>query len=74
MKPTNIFTSFDNYKKYNSGNSHGKKSHKKVTLQHSVSEKLSLVDNFNLDKKILLGENEDKNLSLAVILSREFDF
>jgi len=32
MKPTNIFTSFDNYKKYNSGNSHGKKSHKKVTL------------------------------------------
>jgi len=39
-----------------------------------VSEKLSLVDNFNLDKKVLLGENEDKNLSLAVILSREFDF
>ena len=28
----------------------------------------------NLDKKVLLGENEDKNLSLAVILSREFDY
>jgi hypothetical protein len=26
------------------------------------------------DKKIILGENEDKNLSLGVILKREFDF
>lgn len=26
------------------------------------------------EKKFILGENEDKNLSLTVILNREFDY
>jgi hypothetical protein len=26
------------------------------------------------ERRIVLGENEDKNLSLGVILKREFDF
>lgn len=75
MKPTNIFTSFENYKKYNSSSTHNsKKSGKKHHITHSMSEKMNLTDALSTDKKILLGENEDKNLSLTVILNREFDY
>lgn len=76
MKPTNIFTSYENYKRYNqSSNSSGKKNTKKHHhhLTQSQSEKLA-ADSLVLEKRYLLGENEDKNLSLTVILNREFDF
>ena len=36
----------------------------------TVESELSMTES----RKIILGENEDKNLSLGVILKREFDF
>lgn len=77
MKPTNIFTTFENYRKYNQSNSsHAKKTTKKHHhYNQSVSEKISLVDStMTPEKRILIGENEDKNLSLTVILTREFNY
>ena len=66
---------------FNSGgsSSHAKKGSTKGKQVHhhygqSVSEKISLVDNLTPDKRINIGENEDKNLSLTVILNREFNF
>lgn len=38
MKPTNLFTSYENFRKYNSGSGQNKKSTKKGTLIHSMSE------------------------------------
>lgn len=74
MKPTNIFTSVDNYKKYNNNNSSSKKQVKKHhhNINKCASEPHMPTDLF--ERKIILGENEDKNLSLGVILKREFDF
>ena len=75
MKPTNIFTSIENYRKYNpniSANKKPQKKHHHHQYTKCSSEPL-MIDEVS-DKKIILGENEDKNLSLGVILKREFDF
>lgn len=52
MKPTNLFTSYENFRKYNSGSGQNKKSTKKGTLIHSMSEQLNYVDGLNIDRKI----------------------
>ena len=83
MKPTNIFTSFENYKLYNSNASGGtgkkapggKKHHHH--FNSSISEQINDAEGLiGLDNKPLvrIGENEDKNLSLTVILNREFNY
>ncbi len=33
-----------------------------------------MIDNFTPEKRLTIGENEDKNLSLTVILNREFNY
>jgi len=77
MKPTNIFTTTENYKKYNSSSSSAAKKSGKKHHHHynqSVSEKIQPIEGLNGEKRFVLGENEDKNLSLAIILNREFDY
>jgi hypothetical protein len=32
------------------------------------------MEDLQIERKFVLGENEDKNLSLAILLSREFDY
>lgn len=77
MKPTNIFTSAENYRRYNTtSSSSSKKSAKKSHHHHYssfVSERLGPIEGL-VEKKFVLGENEDKNLSLAILLNREFDY
>lgn len=75
MKPTNIFSTSDNYKKYNNFNPSNKKPIKK-NLHHQINKSASepTIMKQQNERKVVLGENEDKNLSLAVILNREFDF
>jgi hypothetical protein len=54
MKPTNIFSSFENFKKYNAASTnHNKKSSKKHIFAQSVSEKISLADNNLTPEKTL---------------------
>lgn len=85
MKPTNIFSSGENFRRFNpSSNSHNaKKSTKKQgQLVQALNERISFrdeslgvfEDNFYELEKIHLGENEDKNLSLNVIINREYDY
>lgn len=73
MKPTNIFTSVEFYQKYNSNNSSNKKSAKKHHHSYNKSASEPCVLGEDNERKVILGENEDKNLSLNVILSREFE-
>ena len=60
MKPSNIFSSHENYKKFNSSKGE-KKSVKKQTLGSELG-------------KLQFANREDKSLSLGVILKREFDY
>lgn len=75
MKPTNIFTNVEYFQKFSTSNNSTKKPSKKH--HHSYSKSASetgIMGEGENEKKIILGENEDKNLSLSVILNREFDF
>ena len=68
MKPTNIFSTVENYKKYNSSKSDGssKKSAKKITTSGIIGGEIG--------GKMQFANREDKSLSLSVILKREFDY
>lgn len=75
MKPTNIFSSVENYKRYNSSkgdHSHGssKKSAKKNSLPAIGLDGEPLLE----IGKLQYANREDKSLSLAIILKREFDY
>lgn len=59
MKATNIFSTTEDYKKFNHGSS-SKKSAKKLNQQESA--------------KSLYSDKEDKQLSLNNILKREYDY
>jgi hypothetical protein len=77
MKPTNIFTSTDNYLKYNSNSSNtikkASKKHHNHHLNQCMSENLIPLEGLT-EKRFISGENEDKNLSLSILLTREFNY
>ena len=80
LKPTNIFTTNEHFKKYCGQGQRSRQKKKPLSAEeedHSVYEEESL--NYGgqggRNGGGYVGQNrEDKNLSLAVILQREFDF
>jgi hypothetical protein len=76
MKPTNIFSSVENYKKFNSSKgdsfySGGKKSAKKSTGSATA---LGGINNPTEIGKGQYANREDKSLSLVSLLKRECDY
>lgn len=72
MKPTNIFSQSEHFQKYMSNYiGHSKRSSKKPQGVLVVPQ---LTSSASAEGPLVIGENEDKNLSLSVILKREFDF
>lgn len=74
MKPSNIFSTVDNYKRFNSGKGDNSSSAKKLAKKNSSNTISSSGVGPIETGKIQFANREDKTLSLQAILKREFDY
>lgn len=74
LKPTNIFSTHEHYTKFNSSSMKGS-NYKKSSSSKKLKNSESMFDKTGeLMGKHDFAMREDKSLSLAVILKREFDY